>query len=105
MAEQTQIKPEPDAGSPYVDEALDETPDLEFYDKFPNANECARMYLARLPSYLWQVWSQLDDDAEIEIGSIRQWFDKDGNLVSLASRKQCSQPIWIVANTASVSRS
>ncbi|GAB1311415.1 hypothetical protein MFIFM68171_01625 [Madurella fahalii] len=80
MAEQPQIKPDPDAGSPFMDEALDETPDLEFFDKLPEADTYSRMYLARLPSYVWQAWSKLDDDAEIEIGKIRQSTDKDGNL-------------------------
>ncbi|KAL2024168.1 hypothetical protein VTK56DRAFT_9324 [Thermocarpiscus australiensis] len=80
MAEQPQIKPDPDAGSPFVDEALDETPDLEFYDTSPDADAYSRMYLARLPNYVWQAWSKLDDDAEIEIGTIRQWMDKDGAL-------------------------
>jgi transcription initiation factor TFIIF subunit beta len=84
MAEQPQIKPEPDAGPQFMDEALDETPDLEFYDKQSDADGYSRMYLARLPSYVWDAWSKLDDDAEIEIGTIRQWMDKDGNLVSRA---------------------
>lgn len=80
MADQPQIKQEPDAGTPFMDEALDETPDLEFFDKEPGTDNFNRMYLARLPSYLWEAWSKLDDDAEIEIGTIRQWVDKDGAL-------------------------
>lgn len=89
MAEQPQIKPDPDAGSPFMDEALDETPDLEFFDRLPEADTYSRMYLARLPSYVWQAWSKLDDDAEIEIGKIRQSTDKDGNLVSLVRPWRC----------------
>ncbi|KAK4117180.1 hypothetical protein N656DRAFT_773245 [Canariomyces notabilis] len=80
MADQPQIKPDPDAGSPFMDEALDETPDLDFYDKLPEADKYSKMYLARLPTYVWQAWSKLDDDAEIEIGKIRQSTDKDGKL-------------------------
>jgi transcription initiation factor TFIIF subunit beta len=77
MAE-PQIKPEPDAGaSPFMDEA-DETPDLEFYDRMsgPDADAYIRMYLTRVPNYVWEAWSKLDDDAEIEIGTIRQWTDQ-----------------------------
>lgn len=76
------IKPEPDAaaGSPFMEDVLDESTDLEFFDKLPDAEMFNRMYLARLPSYLWEAWAKLDDDAEIEIGKIRQWQDKDGNL-------------------------
>jgi hypothetical protein len=82
MAEQPQIKPEPDTGSPFMDE-VDETPDLEFYDRLPNADELSKMYLTRLPNYLWEAWSQLDDDDEIEIGTIRQSLDATGKTVSL----------------------
>jgi transcription initiation factor TFIIF subunit beta len=89
MADQPQIKPDPDAGSPFMDEALDETPDLDFYDKLPEADKYSKMYLARLPTYVWQAWSKLDDDAEIEIGKIRQSTDKDGKLVSLVEPWGC----------------
>ncbi len=80
MAEQPQIKPDPDAGTPFMDEA-DETPDLEFYDVADDAN--SRMYLTRLPAYVWEAWAGLDDDAEIEIGTIRQWTDETGKTVRL----------------------
>jgi hypothetical protein len=81
MAE-PQIKPEPDTGSPFMDEA-DETPDLEFYDRMPgpDADAYNRMYLTRVPNYVWEAWSKLDDDAEIEIGTIRQWTDQTGKPV------------------------
>ncbi|KAL2257861.1 hypothetical protein VTK26DRAFT_9070 [Humicola hyalothermophila] len=79
MAQPPQIKTEPDTGSPFVDE-IDETPDLEFFEKDSGSDDYGRMYLARLPSYVWEAWSKLDDDAEIEIGTIRQWADKDGVL-------------------------
>lgn len=85
MAEPPQIKPDPDAVAadpPFMDEA-DETPDLEFYDKLPNADPYSRMYLTRLPNYVWEAWSKLDDDAEIEIGTVRQWTDGTGKTVSL----------------------
>lgn len=93
MADQPQIKQEPDAGTPFMDEALDETPDLEFFDKEPGTDNFNRMYLARLPSYLWEAWSKLDDDAEIEIGTIRQWVDKDGALVSPAGPRRGQWPL------------
>ncbi|KAM7193499.1 putative transcription initiation factor [Naviculisporaceae sp. PSN 640] len=78
MAEPT-IKPDPEAGSPFVEDELDESTDLDFYD--PNVGEGTlnRMYLARLPKYVWDAWSTLDDDAEIEIGKIRQFTLPDGS--------------------------
>ncbi|KAK4127079.1 transcription initiation factor IIF, beta subunit [Parathielavia appendiculata] len=80
MAEQPPIKAEPDTGSPFMDE-VDETPDLEFYDGLRNEGDnYNRMYLTRVPNYVWEAWSKLDDDAEIEIGTIRQSVDKDGKM-------------------------
>jgi hypothetical protein len=31
-----------------------------------------RLYLARLPKYIWDNWHDLDDDEEIQLGTIRQ---------------------------------
>ncbi len=36
---------------------------------FSHADQAA--YLTRLPKWLWDAWSKLDDDAEIQIGMIR----------------------------------
>lgn len=80
MADQMRIKQDPDVGSLTVDDDLDESTDLEFYD--PSIDNLNKMYLARLPNYLWEAWSKLDDDAEIQIGRVRQWTDKDGVMVS-----------------------
>ncbi|KAM7196084.1 Transcription initiation factor IIF, beta subunit domain containing protein [Rhypophila sp. PSN 637] len=78
MAEPT-IKPDPEAGSPFVEDEMDESTDLEFYDTTLGGGTMNRMYLARLPKFLWDAWATLDDDEEIEIGKIRQWNDKDGS--------------------------
>ena len=66
------IKPDPDApgASPaaFVDEDIyEDTGDLEFNDD-PTYK---KLYLARVPKYLWEVWSELDDDAEIQLGTVR----------------------------------
>lgn len=29
------------------------------------------VYLARIPRFLWKTWSQLDDDQEIQLGTVR----------------------------------
>jgi len=78
MSDAVRIKPEPEAGSPLVEDDLDESADLEFYD--PSLQGPNSMYLARLPNYVWQAWSKLGDDEEIEIGKIRQWTEADGSL-------------------------
>jgi len=84
MAEPVRIKPESGTEDAFVEDELDESTDLEFYDKNPptgiNFNS---LYMARLPAYLWQAWSQLKDDDEIQIGTIRAWKTPDGKDVSL----------------------
>jgi len=67
------VKPDPDApgASPSAftdDDIYEDAGDLEFN----NDPKYQTLYLARLPKYLWEAWSKLDDDAEIRIGTIRQ---------------------------------
>jgi transcription initiation factor TFIIF subunit beta len=83
MAEQVRVKSEPDVGSPGVEDELDEeSTDLEFYDKTIQGDAYSRMYLARIPNYLWEQWADLGDNDEIQIGTIRQWKATDGATVS-----------------------
>lgn len=71
----TSIKPDPEAqgASPGTfasgeDDVYEDAGDLEF-----NTNpEFQKMYMARVPKFLWEAWSKLDDDAEIQIGTVRQ---------------------------------
>jgi hypothetical protein len=81
MADPVRVKPEPDAGSPGVEDELDESTDLEFYDKSVQGDN-STMYLTRLPNYLWRAWAELGDDEEIQIGRVRQWRAPDGTMVS-----------------------
>ena len=75
-AEPMDVKPDPEAAS---DEDLDDAGDLEFYDQSTPGDPMGTMYLTRLPNYVWQAWADLDDDAEIQIGTIRQWNEVDAN--------------------------
>jgi len=85
MADPVRIKPDPEAaGSPFAEDEMDESTDLEFYNPNEQNGTFNRMYLARLPKYVWDAWSSLDDDAEIQIGKIRQWQDPSGKMVSFA---------------------
>ena len=65
----TTIKPEP--GSPGAlpagleEDIYEDAGDLDF----TQADQAA--YLTRLPKWLWDAWSKLDDDAEVQIGTIR----------------------------------
>ena len=77
------IKPDPDTkggASPaaFKDEDIyEDAGDLEFNTE----PEYQKLYLARVPRYVWEAWNQLDDDAEIHIGTIRQSTEhnKDGS--------------------------
>lgn len=64
------IKPDPDTKSPSAlseDDIYEDAGDLEF-----NTDPASQsMYLARVPKYIWEAWAKLDDDAEIQIGTIR----------------------------------
>lgn len=64
------MKPDPEAPSPSAltdDDIYEDTGDLEF-----NTDPAyEKLFLARIPKYLWQEWSKLDDDAEIHLGTIR----------------------------------
>jgi hypothetical protein len=84
MADPVRIKPEGDVNSPGVEDELDESTDLEFYNKAAQNGAYDRMYLARLPNYLWEKWAELGEDEEIQIGMIRQWKAPDGQTVRVA---------------------
>jgi transcription initiation factor TFIIF subunit beta len=68
------IKPDPDStggASPAAlndEDIYEDAGDLEFN---PDP-EFQKLYLARVPRYVWEAWTKLDDDAEIHIGTIRQ---------------------------------
>jgi len=64
------IKPEPtdDTPSPYVDDDEDmyeDTGDLDF------SQAQQQLWLSHIPKSLWEVLSNLNDEDEIEIGTIR----------------------------------
>ena len=73
------IKPDPEADSPRAEDELEDAGDVEFYDTSIPGNPNGTMYLARIPAYVWKAWSDLDDDAEIQIGKIRQWSEPDSS--------------------------
>lgn len=70
------IKPDPDSkpspGALSEDDIYEDAGDLEF-----NTDPAyQRMYLARVPKYVWDAWQGLDDESEIQIGTIRQCSTK-----------------------------
>lgn len=56
------------AGSPSThtdDELYEDAGDLDF------AGSTQGLYLTRIPKFLWETWSKLEDDEEIQLGTIR----------------------------------
>lgn len=69
------IKPDPEG--PGASPAT--LPDEDIYEdagdlEFSTDPKFAKVYLARVSKDLWKSWSSLDDDAEIQIGTIRQSY-------------------------------
>lgn len=81
----SQIKPDPDASTPYIkpdpdskeavaaaiedDDLYEDAGDLDF------SNAAQDLWLSRIPRSLWEnwsnLWSTLDEDDEIELGTVR----------------------------------
>ena len=64
------IKPESDSigasPAPHTDDDLyEDAGDLEF------AGADQGLYLTRVPKFLWERWSRLDDNQEVTIGTVR----------------------------------
>ncbi|KAI0478830.1 transcription initiation factor IIF, beta subunit-domain-containing protein [Xylariaceae sp. FL0804] len=80
------IKPDPEDVGPSPapmseDDIYEDAGDLEFADLNPQTNAAdASVYLTHIPKYLYDAWAHLDDDAEIKIGTVRQWSEtgRDG---------------------------
>ena len=66
---QPRVKTEPDSvgASPSAlndEDIYEDTGELDF-------SNSQNMYLLRLPKWLWENWSQIDDDEQIQLGTVR----------------------------------
>ncbi|KAK7726065.1 hypothetical protein SLS57_003655 [Botryosphaeria dothidea] len=72
-----QVKPDPDIKSPSgfadVDDMYEDTGELNIPPDFPDRS----VWLTRVPKWLWEVLSKVENDDEIEIGRVVEW--KEGN--------------------------
>ncbi|CAK7214485.1 hypothetical protein SCUCBS95973_002162 [Sporothrix curviconia] len=57
------------------DDIYEDAGDLEFFDATLPGNPFGNMYLVRVPPYVWEAWDKLDDDAEIQVATLRQWTE------------------------------
>lgn len=77
-AAEPQLKPESDSvgASPSAlseDDIYEDTGDLDF-------SQCQDVRLMRIPKWLWENWAIIDDDEEIQIGTVRmENLGKDKN--------------------------
>ena len=70
------VKPEPDDQESFHmldDDDYEDTGELEFPEQQPEA------WLARVPEILYQHWSKIDDDEEVQLGVVRRY--KQSNKV------------------------
>ncbi|KAK4697621.1 transcription initiation factor TFIIF subunit beta, partial [Lecanoromycetidae sp. Uapishka_2] len=72
--QEPRIKPDPesvgDSPAAQDDDVYEDAGDLDFSGAEP------ALYLTRIPKFLWEQWSKLDDNQEIQIGTVRV----EGNL-------------------------
>lgn len=76
IGDSARIKVEPPsaAASPAAhsdDDIYEDAGDLDF------SQAAQGLYLSRIPKYLWESWSKLEDDQEIHLGTIRVEGDLD----------------------------
>lgn len=59
------------------DDLYEDAGDLEFYDKTGEGNNFEKLWLARVPKYVWESWMKLTErlgpDDEVQIGTLRTW--------------------------------
>lgn len=75
------VKQDPDASTPYIkadpddkDTVLADAGDEDIYDDDGDldfSNAAQNVWMSRIPRPLWEHWAKLDDDEEIQIGTIR----------------------------------
>lgn len=61
------------------DDIYEDAGDLEFFDATQPGNPAGNMYLVRVPPYVWESWDKLDEDAEIQVATLRQWTETGKN--------------------------
>lgn len=101
-----QVKQDPDASTPYIkpdpdskDAILADIDDEDLYEDAGDldfTNAAQSLWLSRIPRSLWEHWSNLDnldDDEEIQVGTVRIEGDsKDIKRVGI-----CFGPIFLQA--------
>ena len=74
-----------------AEDELDDAGDLEFFDTRNSDDPLGKLYLTRLPNFVWQAWDALDDDAEIQIGTVRLWNENGKDKLQLLLKNNLAQ--------------
>lgn len=72
------VKPEP---TDYASPAMQEDDDYEDTGELQIPTETGA-WLAKLPKWLWEAWSTLEEDEEVEIGKMRIYDKRDEDIAS-----------------------
>lgn len=69
----SEVKSESGSPAPFMDDDLyEDAGDMDFYDQ-NGPEDLNHLALLRIPNHLWKRWSELSDDQEIQIGTMRVW--------------------------------
>lgn len=69
----SEVKSESGSPAPFMDDDLyEDAGDLDFYDQNGPA-DLNHLALMRVSKDLWKNWSEMSDDQEIQIGTMRVW--------------------------------
>lgn len=91
MEADSYIKPDPEAGTPgsYADDVLDEDDGALTIPEERKAG-----WLVRIDRELWNALSSIDDDEEIQIGTVRVWEQKPSDPHQRVSARQSREGSW-----------
>ena len=81
------------------DDLYEDAGDLNFYDT-SGPEDYNNVSMMRVSHDLWNRWSELSDDQEVQIGTMRIWEEpvKVGNEVKKIVSETRSTPSWLIAN-------
>ena len=72
-------------------------PDEDIYEDtgdldFSSADQS--VYLTRLPKFLWETWSKLDDDQEVQVGTLRV-EGSQGDTKRVSFMEKLASELWL----------
>lgn len=75
---------------PADDDIYEDAGDLDF------SSAAHGLFLTRIPKYIWENWSQLDEDEEIRLGTVRVEGSSDKAHRVRRAERCCLSPIFML---------